>query len=928
MKDYDTRRRKAAESFARDWKDKGSERGQTQSFWHALLRDVYGVPKPERLLQFEKDVKLDQTGYVDAYIFESHVLIEQKGFKVDLNKSYKQSDGTILTPYKQAKRYADELPYSEKPRWIVVCNFQEFHIYDMDVPKPTPEIVRLENLKDEYEKLDFLVDFEAATIRRETRVSIQAGDFVAQLCQELAKQYQDLESLETSQALNALCVRLVFCLYADGASLFGEKDLFKKYLRSFSPENARLALKELFRTFNEPLDKRDKYLDPKIAAFPYVNGGLFERETPIPQLNEKIVELLTRSDCKDFEWNRISPTIFGAVFESALNPETRRKGGMHYTSIENIHKVIDPLFLDDLKAEFQQIKDTPQLGKRKKELEDFQKKLASLTFLDPACGSGNFLTETYRSLRRLENDVLRLLYPEGTIFASSDQDALIKVSISQFYGIEINDFAVAVAKTALWIAESQALRETEDILQQDLEFLPLKSYSNIVEGNALRIDWENVVPKEKLNYILGNPPFIGYSFQTKEQKADVLSIYVDEKNKPYKTAGKIDYVSCWYFKACRLMQGTTIRAAFVSTNSITQGEQVASVWKPLFDRFDVHIDFAHRTFRWDSEANDKAKVHCVIVGFSVAPNDAPRLLFDNESVKKTVNINAYLSDASNIFIESRLQALCDVPEMVSGNRPTDGGNLIIEKEDIEEFLTKEPNAKPFVKKLIGAKEFIQRLDRYCLWLVDAKPSDLLKMPRVMERVKKVRETRLASPDLGARKLAEMPTLFRETNNPDTFIVVPSVSSERRQYVPLGFLDKSTIPTNLVLIIPNATLYHFGILTSSVHNAWMRAVCGRLEMRYRYSKEIVYNNFPWPDPTPTQRARIEATAQGILDARDQFPDESLASLYDDLVTPGVLRAAHRENDRAVLETYDFPASASESYCVAELFKRYRALTSSR
>ena len=598
---------------------------------------------------------------------------------------------------------------------------------------------------------------------------------------------------------------------------------------------------------------------------------------------------------------------------------------MHYTSIENIHKVIDPLFLDGLRSELEEIKEIAVDKTRKARLDTFQSKLAGLTFLDPACGSGNFLTETYLSLRKLENEVLRC----ATDQISMDLDGIIQVSIGQFYGIEINDFAVTVAKTALWIAESQMMKETEDVVHMSLDFLPLKSYANITEGNALRLDWESVVPKDKLNYIMGNPPFVGYSLQSKGQKEDILSVYVDEKGKPYKTAGKIDYVSGWYFKAAQLMQGTDIRTAFVSTNSITQGEQVAGVWKPLYDRFGIHIDFAHRTFRWDSEASIKAHVHCVIVGFSPAPNQAPKRIYTMERYQEAENINPYLLDAPNAFVDSRNKPICDVPLMTTGNRPADGGHLIIEADEYDEFIAKEPNALPYIKRLVGAAEFINNKKRWCLWLVGISPAELRKMPLVLQRVEACKADRENAPDAGRRKLAERPTQFREINNPDTFVVVPAVSSERRRYVPIGFLDKNTIATNLVITIPDAQLYHFGVLTSNVHMAWMRAVCGRLKSDYRYSKDVVYNNFPWPTLTDAQKAKIEQTAQAILDARALYPDCSLADLYDEIAMPPELRKAHQQNDRAVMQAYGFDvATTTETSCVAELMRMYQKLTEER
>lgn len=913
----------AAKAFVAFWKDKGYEKGESQAFWMSLLRDVYGIEHPEQFISFEDQVKLDHTSFIDGYIDATHVMIEQKGLGKDLRKGIKQSDGSILSPFQQAKRYAAELPYSKRPRWIITCNFAEFLVYDMEKPNGEPEQIFLKDLPKEYYRLQFLVDTGNENLKKEMEISLKAGDLVGKLYDAILKQYKNPDDPETLKSLNKLCVRLVFCLYAEDAGIFGKHQVFHDYLKKYPASEVRHKLVELFRILDTKEEDRDPYLDEDLLAFPYVNGGLFADEhIEIPRFTDEIVNLLLTNASEDFDWSGISPTIFGAVFESTLNPETRRSGGMHYTSLENIHKVIDPLFLDDLKAELESIKALKVEKIRKERLQAFRKKLSTLVFLDPAAGSGNFLTETYISLRRLENDALFEETHGQMMLGDND---VIQVSIGQFYGIEINDFAVTVAKTALWIAESQMMQETEQLMQINLDFLPLKSYANIVEGNALRIDWESVVDKSKLSYIMGNPPFVGYSLQSKSQKDDMLSIYVDEKGKPYKTAGKIDYVSAWYFKAAQLMQGTTVRTAFVSTNSITQGEQVAGVWKPLYDRFGVHIDFAHRTFRWDSEASLKAHVHCVIVGFSIAENKADRRLFDNGNGKVVRNINPFLVEAPNVFIESRSTPICDVPKMTTGNRPADGGHLIIEAEDYADFIKREPNAVKYIKKLTGAAEYINNKDRYCLWLVGISPAELRKMPEVMKRVEACRQDRLnGAPD--RQKLADTPTVFRETKNPLTYIIVPATSSENRKYIPLGFLDKNTISTNSAVIIPDATLYHFGILTSNVHMAWMRAVAGRLKSDYRYSKDIVYNNFPWCNPTPEQKARIEQTAQMILDARAKYPDCSLADLYDETVMPPELRKAHQLNDRAVMEAYGFWGKLNtESECVAELMKMYQRLT---
>ena len=910
----------AAAAFAERWKGRGYEKGDSQVFWTELLTEVFGIENPSTFIRYEEQVKVDKTNFIDGHIPSTRVLIEQKSIDKDLRKGIIQSDGSLLNPFQQAKRYVANMPLSEHPKWIVTCNFAEFLVYDMEQPNGEPEQILLANLGKEYYRLQFLVDAKNEHLSKEMQVSMDAGKIVGRIYDALLKQYDD-SSPEALRWLNILCVRIVFCLYAEDAEIF-KHDQFHDFLVTYEAKDLRRALRDLFEVLNTPQEKRSRYLQAELAAFPYTNGGLFEEEIEIPQFTEELKETLLENASMDFDWSEISPTIFGAVFESTLNPETRRSGGMHYTSIENIHKVIDPLFLNDLRSELDTILEEKVERQRIKKLDAFQDKLALLTFLDPACGSGNFLTETYLSLRRLENEVIRERYHGQTMMGAFINP--IKVSIQQFYGIEINDFAVTVATTALWISEAQTLAKTERIIKQEMDFLPLKSYTNIHEGNALRIDWESVVPKDRLNYIIGNPPFVGYSLQSKEQKDDILSVFVDIDGKPFKTAGKIDYVAGWYYKAAQLMQHTNIRAALVSTNSITQGEQVAAIWKPIKEMFGIHIDFAHRTFRWDSEASLKAHVHCVIVGFSNV--NVPKVIYDNDKQKKANNINAYLIDGPDVYIDSRKLPLCNVPEMVTGNRPADGGHLIIEAEDYADFIKHEPSSQKYIKKLLGAAEFINNKERWCLWLVDASPSELRKMPLVMNRIQACKEDRENAPDEGRRKLAITPHLFREQLNPETYIIVPSVSSERRRYVPMGFLTSDTIPTNLVLIIPDASLYHFGVLISNVHMAWMRAVCGRLKSDYRYSKDVVYNNFPWPNPTDEQKAKIEKTAQAIMDARALYPDSSLADLYDELTMPVELRKAHQDNDRAVMQAYGFDVKTmTESQCVAELFKLYQELT---
>ena len=908
----------AAKAFAERWAGKGYEKGESQPFWMELIQTVLGVERPYDIISFENQVKLSSTSFIDAYIEPTRVLIEQKSIEKDLRKAIPQSDGSLLTPFQQAKRYAAELGYDRYPRWVVVCDFKEFNIYDMKNPQGEPEVILLENLETEYYRLQFLVEQGNEHLKKEMEVSLQAGEIIGQIYDEFLKQYVNPDDPQTLKSLNILCVRLVFCLYAEDAGLFGEKRcMFHDYLAQFKPGRGdmRRGLIDLFDILNTPEDKRSPYTPEDLKAFPYCNGGLFsDRDIEIPFFNETLANLILKHASDDFDWSQISPTIFGAVFESTLNPETRRSGGMHYTSIENIHKVIDPLFLDELKAELAAIKDEPIEKKRIQKAREYQDKLASLRFLDPACGSGNFLTETYLSLRQLENEAMSII---GDLFNP------IKVDIHQFYGIEINDFAVATATTALWIAEAQMMAKTERMLHINLDFLPLKSYNNIKEGNALRMDWNDVVPASELNYIMGNPPFVGYTLQTEEQKSDLEDIMPDfGKN--------IDYVAGWYYKGSVFIQGTNVSVALVSTNSITQGEQVYAIWKPLYEKFNVHIDFAYRTFRWDSEASIKAHVHCVIIGFSCnADNVGKRKALYSESGKKNEvdNINFYLTPAPAIFIDNRSKPICATAEITKGSQPTDGGNFFLTAGEKDNLLRECPEMQPYVKKFLGAEEFINNKERYCLWLQGVSPQIYRNCITVRERIEGVREMRLASSKAATRKMADTPTVFTEIRQPESdYIIVPRHSSENRRYIPIGFFSKDIICGDANLMIPNASLYHLGILTSNVHMAWTRVVCGRLKSDYRYSAKIVYNNFPWPTPTDAQKSKIEQTAQAILDARAKYPNCSLADLYDELTMPPELRKAHQDNDKAVMEAYCFNwRTMTESDCVAELFKMYQRLT---
>lgn len=912
---------KKAKEFAEFWKDKGYEKGQSQQFWIGLLTDIFGVQNPSEFIEFEDQVHIDKnTGFIDGYIPTTKVLIEQKSIDKDLRKGIRQSDGSLLNPFQQAKKYIAELPLSRHPKYVITCNFKSFLIYNMENPNGEPEEILLANLEKEYYRLQFLVETGNEHLKREMEISIQAGELVGKLYDEILKLYINPKNEETLKSLNMLCVRLVFCLYAEDSGIFGKRLMFHDYLARFEARDLRRALIELFRVLDTKTENRDPYMEEELAQFPYVNGGLFaDEDIEIPNLNDTVKDLLLSKASEDFDWSQISPTIFGAVFESTLNPETRRKGGMHYTSIENIHKVIDPLFLDKLKEELQEIKQISVIKTKKKKLTEFQDKLANLKFLDPACGSGNFLTETYLSLRKLENEVI-FEVTGGQIAFGDERLSPIKVSIRQFYGIEINDFAVTVAKTALWIAESQMMKETETILHITLDFLPLKSYTNITEGNALRMDWNDVISNGELNYIMGNPPFVGARLMNESQKEDISNIF-----KGIKGAGNLDYVSCWYKKATNYINNTKIEVAFVSTNSITQGEQTAILWKDILEQ-GVNINFAYRTFRWDSEASLKAHVHCVIIGFSfLKRND--KFLYENDSVKKATNINPYLIDAPNVYIESYSKPLCNVPKMDFGSMPNDGGYLSnYSKEQKEEISKKYPNSRQLFKNIVGAEEFINNKERYCIWLKDVEPSIYKSNLIIMEAIKNVKDLRENSNREATRKLAMNPYLFGEIRQPETdYLLVPSTSSERRRYIPIGFFNKDTISTNANLVIPNATLYNFGVLTSNVHMSWVRTVAGRLKSDYRYSAKIVYNNFPWCNPTEEQKKKIERTAQAILDARQLYPNSSLADLYDELTMPKKLRKAHQENDKAVMESYGFDwKKMTESDCVAELMKMYEKL----
>ena len=962
----------AAAEFAERWKGRGYERGESQPFWIDLLSNVYGIETPsDGFITFEDHRMVDASNFIDGRIPSTKVLIEQKSLGKDLRKGILQSDGSLLNPFQQARRYVVSLPVSEHPRWIVTCNFAEFLVYDMEKPNGEPEQILLENLGKEYYRLQFLVDIKSEHLSKEMEVSIKAGEIVGKIYEALLKQYDD-NSPEALRWLNILCVRLVFCLYAEDAGIFS-RDQFHDYLVRYEADDLRNALIRLFEVLNTPMEKRSKYLKDDLKAFPYTNGGLFEEEIEIPQFTEELKQTLLKNASLDFDWSEISPTIFGAVFESTLNPETRRSGGMHYTSIENIHKVIDPLFLNDLRSELDTILEEKVEKQRKKKLDAYQDKLASLTFLDPACGSGNFLTETYLSLRRLENEAIRERYHGQTMMGAFVNP--IKVSIQQFYGIEINDFAVTVATTALWISEAQMLAETERIIHQDIDFLPLKPYHNIREGNALRMDWdiieipsdvptihannihliiepepqmasEPVVKYDEINvvthrfdgeakpdkqrykvsydYIIGNPPFVGQAMRSKEQTEDLKEVFA-----PSKDYGKLDYVTGWFKKAAELIKGTKTEAAFVSSNSICQGEMVNLFWQQLLTK-GLLINFAHTTFQWTSEAKTKAAVMCVIVGFSYKER-AKKLLFFGDKYEIVEHINGYLKAAPDVYITNRSQSINEgLAKVVQGSPPADDGRLLFSKEEREVMVNKYPELADVLLPFVGSREFINDIGftRYCLWLVGKRPADYAHIPELTERFRYISEYRLKSPVDRIQKTANKPYLFTQNRQPETdYLFIPRVSSSSRRYIPIGFMPPTVIASDAAVLINNATLYDFGLISSNVHNAWMRVVAGRLKNDYRYAPSVYYN-FPMPQPTEEQRRKIEQTAQGIINARSLYVDKCLADMYGDkmYLYPELL-TAHQQNDRAVMEAYGFPVKSTftESQCVAELFKLYKEKT---
>ena len=904
----------ALRDFVKRWKGRGYEKGDTQQFWLQLLGAIGYEHKDSVLFEHH----LTSGGYIDAWLRESNIMVEQKAMTVDLDKP-ELRQGVMKTPFKQVLDYAENVPLAMQPSFLVTCNFKTFRVYDRNkydkaVLEENAFEFSLEDLINHPDYLNFILDPANSRLEKEKAVSIKAGELIGQLYDKLREGYINPDSPEAMHALNVLCVRLVFCLYCEDADLF-VKDSFLNYLKGVAPSDVRLKLKHLFHALDTQKSERDPY-DTGIKIFPYVNGGLFREEIEIPNFTQEILDFLLNKVAAPVDWSQISPTIFGGIFESTLNPETRRSGGMHYTSPENIHKVIDPLFLNDLKAEFQAIQEDEDLTPRQKKnrFSKFHKKLCGLTFFDPACGSGNFLTETHLCLRKLEDRVLDELKGGQIEFgAKEDEESGERISLNQFYGIEINDFAVAVAETALWISRLKANGETMMLLDLPGDDFPLNESAHIIHGNALRLNWNEILPARQCSFIMGNPPFIGYSNHTKDQEVDRASIFGKVKT--------VDYVACWYWKSAEYMGDLPIRTAFVSTNSICQGQQVEPIWKPLFDK-GFHIDFAWPTFVWNNDASDQAHVHVVIVGFS-KQNQVERTLFVNNKFVHPKNINAYLTASPNIFIQKHSKPLCDVPPMIAGGKPSDGQNLLMNTTEMNALVDACPDAKKWIKPFSMGAEFIKGQDRWCLWLVGITPDELDAMPLVKARVEAVKEIRLTSKKEATRKKAKTPELFDEVRPPrgKSYIAIPKVSSERRNYIPMGFVTNGMIPGDKLFFISDATLYVFGILMSQFHNAWMRVVAGRLKSDYSYANTIVYNNFIWPEPTDEQRQDIEACAKAVLDARDNHPEDSLATLYDPDKMPADLLEAHKALDSAVEAAYGVDFQGDEEKIVTHLFKLY-------
>lgn len=894
--------RSRALEFSKEFADAHYEKGETQTFYNEFF-NIFGVNR-RRVATFEKPVKKlgEKQGFIDL-LWKGVLLVEQKSEGRDLTKAKRQ-----------AFDYFPGLKDNELPQYVLACDFQNFELYDLDNDKQYK--FKLSQLSENIEHFGFLAGYEKKEYKDFQQANIEASELMGRLYDELKQSGYARHDLEL------FLVRLLFCMFADDTGIF-ERDIFKQLIEERTKEDGSdtgFWVSKLFEVLNTPIDEREKTLDEDLAAFPYINGSLFDKTVRIPSFDSEMRKALL--DCCYYTWNGVSPAIFGSLFQCVADKEKRRTLGEHYTTEKNIMKTISPLFLDELKSEFEKLKKDKSTSKNAR-LKEFHKKIAKLKFLDPACGCGNFLVIAYRELRQIELEILKELYSESELDISYMP---LLIDVDNFYGIEIEEFPAKIAEVAMWICDHQMNMDLSKTFGKYFARIPLKKTAHILWGNALTTDWKEYVKPEELSYILGNPPFVGARKKSQEQTDEMQNIFHAVKG-----WGELDYVMAWYKKTAEYIQNTKIKAAFVSTNSITQGIQ-AGIYSNMFQQYGIKIHFAHRTFIWDSEAKGKAHVHCVIIGFADYDTDKKRI-FDYQNVKGDAheivakNINQYLVDAKDIFITSRTKPICDVPEIVFGSMPNDGGNLIVEEKDYEAFIKAEPMSKKYIKKLLGAEEFINNKKRYCLWLKDANPEDISKMPLVKDRIANVKRIREASRRKETNELAQYPALFGEIRQPNSdYIIVPRVSSERRKYVPIGFLSKDVITSDSALIVPHATLYDFGILTSIMHMTWMKYVCGRLKSDYRYSNKIVYNNYPWPlNPSEKQKDKVKGLAQKVLDVRAKYPDCSLAILYNPETMPADLTKAHNELDKAVDACYGKKSFASDAERMEFLFNLYERYT---